>query len=59
MEAARQALGYKKIDILSESYGTRLAYLYGVKYPGSIRRMAIIGANPPGAWSGTPNSRTT
>jgi pimeloyl-ACP methyl ester carboxylesterase len=48
VEAARKALGYEKIDIVAESYGTRLAYLYGVRYPGSINRTAMIGANPPG-----------
>lgn len=28
-ESVRKALGYKRINMLSESYGTRVAYLYG------------------------------
>ena len=48
LEAARTALGYERINLLSESYGTRVAYLYGVKHPDSIHRSAMIGVNPPG-----------
>jgi pimeloyl-ACP methyl ester carboxylesterase len=47
-EAARKALGYERIDLLSGSYGTRVAYLYGLKHPGSIRRSAMVCVNPPG-----------
>ena len=51
-EALCNALGYGRIDLLSESYGTRVAYLYGLKYPGRILRSAMIAVNPPGhfAW---------
>lgn len=48
LEAVRTALGYQRINLLSESYGTRVAYLYGVKHPESIYRSAMIGVNPPG-----------
>jgi len=48
MEDARKALGYKKINLFSRSYGTRVAYIYGLRYPGSIRRSLMIGVNPPG-----------
>ncbi|MEE9170860.1 MAG: alpha/beta fold hydrolase [bacterium] len=48
IEAVREALGYEKINILAESYGTRPAYLYGLKYPDRVRRTVMIGANPPG-----------
>jgi len=48
IEAARTALRYEHINLLSESYGTRVAYLYGVKHPDSIHRSAMIGVNPPG-----------
>ncbi|MCI2429717.1 alpha/beta hydrolase [Candidatus Acetothermia bacterium] len=48
IEDAREALGYEKIDIIAESYGTRVAYLYALKYPQSVHRMVLIGANPPG-----------
>lgn len=48
LESARRALGYERINIVAESFGTRLAYLYGVMYPAPIRRSLMIGANPPG-----------
>lgn len=47
-ESVRRALGYKRINLLSESYGTRVAYLYGLKHPEHIFRSAMIGVNPPG-----------
>jgi pimeloyl-ACP methyl ester carboxylesterase len=47
-EFVRKALGYKHINLLSASYGTRVAYLYGLKYPEHIFRSAMIGVNPPG-----------
>lgn len=48
IEAIRKHQGYKKINILSVSYGTRLALLYSYKYPAIINRSVMIGANPPG-----------
>src|SRR5580698_10326636 len=48
IEAARVALGYKRIDLLSESAGTRLAMIYAWRYPNSVDRSAMIGVNPPG-----------
>lgn len=48
LEAARQALGYDRIDLLSLSYGTRVAYVYALRYPASVCRSVMIGANPPG-----------
>jgi len=48
IEAARVALGYKRIDLLSESAGTRLAMIYAWRYPNSVGRSAMIGVNPPG-----------
>jgi pimeloyl-ACP methyl ester carboxylesterase len=48
LEAARKALGYDRIDLLSESAGTRTALIYSWRYPESIRRSVMIGANPPG-----------
>jgi len=47
-ESVRRALGYDRINLESESYGTRVAYLYGLKHPGSVFRSAMIGVNPPG-----------
>lgn len=48
IEAARVALGYQRIDLLSESAGTRLGMIYSWMYPNSVDRSAMIGVNPPG-----------
>lgn len=48
LEAARRALGYGRIDLLSESAGTRTALIYAWRYPKSIHRSVLVGANPPG-----------
>lgn len=47
-ELARKALGYNKINIIGQSYGTRLGYLYGLKYPESTNRTYLKTVNPPG-----------
>ena len=53
LEAARRALGYGPIDLVSESFGTRIAMIYAWRYPKSIHRSVMIGVNPPGhfLWS--------
>jgi hypothetical protein len=48
LEAARRALGYGRIDLPSESAGTRTAMIYSWRYPKSIHRSVMIGVNPPG-----------
>src|SRR6266508_895295 len=48
LDAARRALGYGRIDLLSESAGTRTALVYSWRYPRSIHRSVLIGVNPPG-----------
>ena len=48
IEAARVALGYKRIDLLSERAGTRLAMIYQWRYPDSVDRSVMVGVNPPG-----------
>ena len=48
LEDARKALGYERIDLLSESAGTRTALIYAWRYPESIHRSVLIAANPPG-----------
>jgi pimeloyl-ACP methyl ester carboxylesterase len=52
VEAARVGLGYERINLLSESFGTRVAMIYAWKYPDSLYRSAMISVNPPGhlAW---------
>jgi pimeloyl-ACP methyl ester carboxylesterase len=47
LEAARRALGYGRIDLLSESLGTRIAMIYSWRYPRSIQRSVMLAANPP------------
>ena len=48
LEDARKALGYERIDLLSESAGTRTALIYAWRYPESIHRSVLVAANPPG-----------
>jgi pimeloyl-ACP methyl ester carboxylesterase len=48
LEAARKALGYNRIDLLSESAGTRYAMVYSWRYPKSIHRSVMLATNPPG-----------
>lgn len=48
MEAARKALGYSRINLYSNSYGTRLAQIYAYLYPQSLHRNVLIGVNTPG-----------
>ncbi|NOS90709.1 MAG: alpha/beta fold hydrolase, partial [Cyclobacteriaceae bacterium] len=48
IEFARKAMGYKSINLLSVSYGTRVALLYSYRYPQALNRTVMIGPNPPG-----------
>jgi pimeloyl-ACP methyl ester carboxylesterase len=48
LEAARKALGYDRVDLLSESVGTRYAMVYAWRYPTSIHRSVMVAVNPPG-----------
>ena len=48
LEAARVALGYDRIDLLSESAGTRTALILGWRYPESVHRSVMLGVNLPG-----------
>jgi pimeloyl-ACP methyl ester carboxylesterase len=54
LEAVRKALGYDRIDLLSESVGTRTAMIYAWRHPDSIHRSVMISVNPPGhfVWDG-------
>jgi pimeloyl-ACP methyl ester carboxylesterase len=55
MESVRTALGYDHINLLSQSYGARIAQIYGYKYPGTISRSVMIGVNPPGRFVWEPS----
>jgi len=48
LEAARRGLGYRHIDLVSESAGTRTAMIYAWRYPKSVERSVMISVNPPG-----------
>jgi pimeloyl-ACP methyl ester carboxylesterase len=48
MEAARAALGYERINLLSESVGTRTGLFYAQTYPKALHRSVMIAVNPPG-----------
>ncbi len=48
MEGARHALGYGRVDLLSGSYGTRVAQIYAHLHPERLHRSAMIAINPPG-----------
>ncbi|MGD8404100.1 MAG: alpha/beta fold hydrolase [Anaerolineales bacterium] len=52
VETARVGLGYERINLLSESFGTRVAIIYAWEHPDSLYRSAMISVNPPGrlAW---------
>jgi len=54
MEAARHGLGYERINLLSASYGTRVAQLYANQHPARIFRSAMMGVNPPGRFVWEP-----
>jgi pimeloyl-ACP methyl ester carboxylesterase len=47
-EAARKGLGYERVNLLSGSFGTRVAQIYAWMYPESIFRSIMISVNPPG-----------
>jgi pimeloyl-ACP methyl ester carboxylesterase len=48
MEAAREALGYERINLYGNSYGTRLEMIYEWRYPDSLNRVVMVAVNPPG-----------
>ncbi len=54
IENARVKLGYNKINFFGYSFGSRLAYIYGLRYPESINRSVIALINPPGHFYHNP-----
>lgn len=46
-EAARKAMGYNRINLFGNSYGTRVQMLYQWRYPDSIHRVLMVAVNPP------------
>jgi pimeloyl-ACP methyl ester carboxylesterase len=47
-EDVRKHLGHQKINLFSESMGTRIALLYSYCYPNSIKRSLMVGVGGPG-----------
>ena len=45
LDAARKALGAEQINLIGISYGTRMAQLYGKRYPQHTRTITIDGTN--------------
>ena len=56
MEAARVAMGYDRINLLGESYGSRLEMIYEWMYPDSLHRVTIVAVNPPGHFLWEPEN---
>lgn len=54
MELARESLGYEKINLFGSSYGTRVTYLYSLRYPNSIHRIFNEAVNSPGRFVWDP-----
>jgi pimeloyl-ACP methyl ester carboxylesterase len=48
MEAARIGLGYERVNLLSLSYGTRVAMFYASLHPDSVHRSVMNAVNTPG-----------
>ena len=48
MEAARKALNYARVNLLSGSYGTRVAQIYAYLHPDRVYRSVMSGAVAPG-----------
>ena len=48
------ALNYGKVDLVSESAGTRTAQIYAWRYPASIHRSVLVAVNPPGRFLFSP-----
>jgi pimeloyl-ACP methyl ester carboxylesterase len=56
VEAARAALGYDRINLLGESYGSRVEMIYEWMYPQSLHRVIIVAVNPPGHFLWEPEN---
>jgi len=56
IELTKKKLGYNKINLFGFSYGTRIAYIYGLRHPQSIHRSFIAGVSPPGHFVWNPET---
>ena len=46
LDDVRKSLGYKKLNLIGGSYGTRLALVYARRHPESLRTMVLDGVAP-------------
>lgn len=49
LEAARLAFGYDRINLFSQSFGTRIAQIYAYLHPDSLHRLVLFGIAKPGS----------
>ena len=56
MEAVRKVLNYQTINLLSVSYGTRLAQIFATRYPQRVNRSIMVSVNPPGHFVWDPET---
>ena len=54
VEAARVGLGYDRINLFGNSYGTRLQMIYQWRYPENLHRVLMVAVNPPGRFIWDP-----
>jgi pimeloyl-ACP methyl ester carboxylesterase len=54
VEAARVGLGYERIHLFGNSYGTRLQMIYQWRYPDNLHRVLMVAVNPPGRFVWEP-----
>ena len=59
LEDARRRLNYGKVNLLSESAGTRAAQIYTWRYPESIHRSVQVAVNAPGRFLYRPKVTDT
>jgi len=57
LDAVRQALGYARVNLLANSYGTRVALEYLRRYPAQVRTIAMNGVFAPEYRLGLHGSR--
>jgi pimeloyl-ACP methyl ester carboxylesterase len=43
LEAVREALGYRQLDVIGSSYGATAAQVYASLHPGSVRSLVLVG----------------
>jgi len=55
IELVKKVLDYAKINLLSVSYGTRVAMLYAYNFPNSLHKTMMIGACPQGGFLVDPD----